>query len=226
MASVFGSHESLSSACRWLSGVGLFFAYAWIVHRSLVFENTICRHWYISFGMAAILLVATIFLSWFSFKQALSLFTNRVASFDSPVHQHDQVWFYKLGDDFRLYVRPENNERRFVMRLEEEGYYRFSYAEWTRDGEVLVGYFVLLDEVSGHADNTVIGGAYDFSANKVLLPSWINLDFDKMGKASNWEQFDSSIKPLIAAHGGLSGNRIDTDLIIKQKRWQWFWQLP
>jgi hypothetical protein len=219
MVFILRYHQSLLSMCHLLVELGMLLTYIWVMRASSLFKNTSFKHLRFSLELAFLILSMIALLSWFTLGKMFLMLNNRVATFNAPI-PGNQVCFYQQGDDFRLYATPQNKKKRFVMRLEEEGYYRFSYAEWTRDGEIVILYFVLLDEVSGDKNDPIIGGAYDFTNNKALVPSWINSDFVKMGRISEWERFNSSIKPLIVAHNGLCGSRISTDLIIEQKEWR------
>ena len=170
-------------------------------------------------------------ICWALFMEAESLLWDRQAKFDSPADRMNQILFYQIGDAFgdeigHLYAKPKDQKEQSVVLLNDEEYFKFSYGQWTKDGQVFVCSFLLFDEVSTNDKPPVKAVAYDFSVNKVVAPLWFDHNHEESRLAFNWKEFESTIEKLIVAHGGLSDQRIDYDTVRKNEKILWSWQIP
>ncbi|MGH7249796.1 MAG: hypothetical protein ACREGC_02375, partial [Minisyncoccia bacterium] len=120
--------------------------------------------------------------------------------------------------DLSLCAKPKWRKARFVAHLEETGEYVFSNGQWTKDGQVFIC------SLKGRAigSTPVMGIGYDFSTDKSIIPSWLH--YSAKSNETNWREFEPTIQKLAAAHGGLSDQRIDDDMVRKNEKTLWFWQ--
>jgi len=163
--------------------------------------------------------------------EAESLLYDRQAQFESPSDSMNQIWFYQEGDAFgdevgHLYAKRKGQKEQFIALLKDEEYFSFSYGQWTKDGQVFVCSFLLFDGVSTNDNPPVKAVTYDFSANKVTFPIWFDHNHEESRLAFNWKAFESTVEKLVAAHGGISDQRIDYDTVRKNEKILWSWQKP
>jgi hypothetical protein len=119
-----------------------------------------------------------------------------------------------------LYVKPIGQKARLLAHLDVSGEYSFSDAQWTKDGQAFV--CSLKGRVIGNTP--VIGIYYDFGTGNATIPSWLNYSGET--NEANWREFEPIVQKLVAAHGGLSDQRTDDDMVRKNEKTLWFWQTP
>jgi hypothetical protein len=228
---LFGYHKLLSNILYWLLAPGLIFGYMWRIYKHLSSARTVPQRLFISFGISVTAFIILCLIYRALMMLAQSMLEDKQARFDSPADRMNQILFYEEGDPFgdevgRLYAKPKNQKEQYVALLNDEEYFQFSYGEWTKDGQVFVCSFLIFDGVSNNDNPPVKAVAYDFSANKIIVPIWFDHNHEESRLAFNWKEFESNIEKLIAAHGGLSDQRIDDDIIEKNEKGMWPWQIP
>lgn len=130
------------------------------------------------------------------------------------------------GDEIgHLYAKPKGQKEQSVALLNDEEHFKFSYGQWTKDGQIFVCSFQIYE--SGTNDNLPVKAvAYDFDANKIIAPVWFDSNHEQARLTFNWNEFESAMEKLIATHGGLSDQRIDDKVIEKNEKILWSWQIP
>ena len=123
-----------------------------------------------------------------------------------------------------FYVKPDGQELIFITQLSDVGKigdshgqwtFGFSHAQWTKDGQAVVCFFH-----RAIGDTPTMGFGYDFSTVNVIAPKWL-FSLEDRGER---RVFEPIIEKFVAAHGGLSEQRIDVDLIRKNGKNLRFWQ--
>jgi hypothetical protein len=198
--------------------------YTWAVYFQFPFfkSRTRRQRLFISAGMA---LLPLFVVYGCLFILASQLFQDmKRAQFVSPANAKNKIWFYDGGfmdRDLYLYAEPKGQKIQFVSSLWWWPDCSFSYAQWTKDGQVIVCSL----NVKAIGNAPVLVAAFDFSANKAFAPSWITKNScDYSRPESEWRKQELIIKGIIAVHGGLNNQRIDDDLLRKNEKTLWFWQ--
>jgi hypothetical protein len=181
------------------------------------------------FAAAAFVMFCLICLALFSFGQ--NILYDRQVTLTSPANRMNQIWFYFEGDPFGdeigyLYAEPKDQNKQYLAMLNDEGNFAFSYGQWTKDGQVFVCSFLIFNGGKTNDNPPVKAVAYDFSTGKITIPLWFDANHEEARSAFNWNEFESTIEKLIAAHGGLNDDRLDQDSIQKGKKVAWPWQIP
>ena len=179
------------------------------------------------FLIAALLLVLFGCLSAWLFANQTILNWDEMAraTFDSPAGSKNEVWLYDSGfldRDLSFYAKPVGRRPQFVANVWWAPDAYFSSGQWTKDGKMFVCSMI----VKTVGDKPVKAVAFEFSRNKVIMPSWITrVSFDAGSKA-DWHKQEAVIEEMIAQHGGLSDSRITDGIIKAQEKKLWFWQTP
>jgi hypothetical protein len=217
----------------WLVGIVQLASYTWAVRFGLPFFPLRSRRWRLIFsaGLALVLVAAC----YATFYAALLVFWSSGAGawFVSPTAPANRILFvdrigFPYGRDFSLCAKAQGQKARFVAQLDDgTGYYRFSHAQWTKDGQVVVCSLILLRNLSDKSVEPAAVIAYDFSAGQTVAPSW--LAFDTQGlkfKESSWREFEPTVQKLATAHGGLTRDRITDEMVRSKEKLMMFWQIP
>jgi hypothetical protein len=193
-----------------LGTLSLMAGYVWVFYSGLLFLRSRANHQrllvsvLIALPLAAVCCV-TIYGSLF---YAFDWDGLRGAEFISPTNPEDRIFFTEGGfrdRDLDLYARPKAKNEQFVGSLGFTGEYSLAYAQWTADGQALAC------TMSGRqvGNSPAVKIIYDFSTHKAL----------------NWGD-DASIQKIIALHGGLTPQHITEDMITKNEKRLYFWQIP
>jgi len=143
------------------------------------------------------------------------------ARFTSPSDSRNQIIFIESGFHDRqldLYIRSNRKRSQFVSHLEAGC--RFDYGRWSADGQVFVCSVVVTNQ------NPIMSFAYDFSSGQAIVPPWISISGWREKPESEWKKLEPEIQKIVTAHGGLSDQRIDDDMLRKNEMMLWFWQVP
>lgn len=128
-----------------------------------------------------------------------------------------------MDRDLFFYTKAKGQKVRLVSNLVWWPDIGFSYAQWTRDGQAIV--CSLIVKINGKYMQIMATG-FDFDKNQAVTPSWMIKGSYEPRAESDWKKQESIIKGIIAAHGGLSDQKIDDDLLEKTEKTLWFWQKP
>ncbi|HTB83120.1 MAG TPA: hypothetical protein VK742_05650 [Candidatus Sulfotelmatobacter sp.] len=199
--------------------------YTWAIHfYSPFFQSyTKRQRLLISTGMAFIPLFIVYGSSLFLLEQFFD--SMQRAQFASPANPLNQASFYDGGfmdRDLLLYVKSDGQKPKFVAKLWWDPECYFSEAQWTKDGKMIVCSL----NVNTASNQPIMAVAFDFSANKSMVPPWMTNFLSEEKPESDWRRQESDIKEMIATHGGLSGSRITDDVLIANEKTLWFWQKP
>jgi hypothetical protein len=142
----------------------------------------------------------------------LLFFGTFLATFASPIHPENKIIFeadFMRGQPpSRLFTQREGQEKmQFVAYLygrPNEGLYRLSSAEWSKDGQLFICNVV--GEKLG--PKPVLGIAHDFSTNKTLQLNWKVTQATDGKRTYTWNIPDDEMQKLITDHGGLDGQII------------------
>lgn len=213
---------------RGLMTVALIVGYAWAIYFNFPFFNsrTKRQRLFISAGLALI----PLFVVYGCFYILAEQFFNSMsrAQFSSPANSANQIYFYDGGfmdRDLWLYAKPNGQKAQFVANIYWWPECYFSQAQWTKDGEMIV--CSLNVKPDNQPAMSVMAVAFDFTANKSIVPSWmtkVSCDYSK--PESDWRREETNVQEIVAAHGGLSDKRITDDIIRANEQRLWFWQTP
>jgi hypothetical protein len=151
------------------------------------------------------------------------------AQFLSSGDSANQISFYDgriLDRDLFLYAEPKGQKAQLIYNLAWRPDASFARAQWTKDGQVIVC------SLGVNADGKfmwVLATGFDFSENKALNSSWMEKKSYWATPESKWRKQESIIKGIVAAHGGLSDQIIDENILEKSEKTfktLWFWQTP
>jgi hypothetical protein len=144
----------------------------------------------------------------------------------SPANPTNRILFVDDGAgfidrEFFLYAERSGEKPQFVVKLqtvEETGTFRLGYVQWTKDGQVIVCSLILKrrDESDQPAAAVI---AYDFSANKSIVPESLDLiSVAPEFTASKWKESEQFVQKLIAAHGGLDDYKISEEMVRNKEK--------
>ncbi len=213
--------------------IAIIVGYAWAIYFNFPFfqSRTKRQRLFISAGMALIPLFIAYGCLFILSKQFFDSMSR--AQFSSPANPANQIYFYDGGfmdRDLWLYAKPNDQKPQFVANVYWWPECYFSNAQWTKDGEMIVCSLNVKPNNHVKTDNqptiSVMAVAFDFSANKPIVPSWMRKASCDLGFESDWRKQETNVLEMVAAHGGLSDSLITDDMIRANERKLWFWQTP
>ncbi len=140
-----------------------------------------------------------------------------VARFQSAAKRDTEIWLFEEG--FRqkglslCVLSPATREQPVrVAMLDLKDAYSFAFAQWTRDGQmVIIGL-----NVGDRYDMPVAAIAYDFEKNAPFMPAAIAEGKKPELSRTAWQEHEQKIMAMVAAHGGLVDTRIDRDAYLAE----------
>ena len=163
------------------------------------------------------------FICWFAASQLFQDY--RLAEFPSPANPASEAWFMDGGIVDRNLIFLAKVERKKPLELANLCWFPncdFSSAQWSKDGQIIV----CSVKAKATGERPIMVVAFDFSKRQSVSPLWMTVSGFSNPPEREWRKQESAIEELVAAHGGLSGQRIDNDMIVSKEKMLWFWQVP
>jgi hypothetical protein len=208
-----------------LMTIAMIIGYAWAIYFNFPFfqSRTKRQRLFISTGMALI----PLFIAYGCLLILAKQFFDGMqrAQFSSPANPVNQICFYDGGfmdRDLWLYAKSDGQKTQFIANIWWSPECYFSDAQWTKDGKMIV--CSLNVEVA--SNQPIMAVAFDFSANKSIVPPWMTKISCDFKPEADWRKQETNVKKMVVAHGGLSDYRITDDTIRANEKKLWFWQTP
>jgi hypothetical protein len=153
--------------------------------------------------IAAIVLIPLALFVSFHVLQGIS--SPCIAKFPSPSNPKDQAWLLEEGFQDRgisLYAKTAHAKPVFVAQLDWAEGHKFSYLQWTKDGQMVVA-------TVNPSDRGLKVYAYDYSTRSILRPSWVSESSCEDRPQRDWISYQSNILKAVETHNGLDTSSID-----------------